>query len=235
MRLNSVLLISMPTLMAFLDYHSIVSPIAYTSEPSMFNLPQIESLPVTASKLTAATRIDQVLSRVFRYVTRGWPNDTAASLAPYAAKRTELTVEGGCVLWGTWVVVPEKWREKLLLELHRDHPGICKMKSFARSYMWWPGMDKNIEDLAKSCLDIQAVKKAPVTAMGVALSCVTASPRGFCWALPRHDVFRSCRRLLQVAIHNITIYVRSLRCVSEDEWCTPHSKCAISSCHKRPR
>ena len=141
-----------------------VSPIAYTSEPSVFNLQQIESLPVTASKLAAATCTDQVLSRVFRYVTRGWPNDTGASLAPYAAKKTELTVEGGCVLWGIRVVVPEKWREKLLLELHRDHPGICKMKSIARSYMWWPGMDKNIEDLAKSCLDCQAVKKAPPVA-----------------------------------------------------------------------
>ena len=54
------------------------------------------------------------------------------------------------MLWGIRVVMPEKWREKLLLELHRDHPGICKMKSFARSYMWWPGMDKNIEDLAKA-------------------------------------------------------------------------------------
>ena len=63
--------------------------------------------------------------------------------------------------WGIRVVVPEKCRKKLLLELHRDHPGICKMKSIARSYMWWPG---NIEDLAKSCLDCQAVKKAPPVA-----------------------------------------------------------------------
>ena len=69
------------------------------------------------------------------------------------------------MLWGIRVVVPEKWQEKLLLELHRDHPCICKMKSIARSYMWWPGMDKNIEDLAKSCLDCQAVKKAPPVAL----------------------------------------------------------------------
>lgn len=30
-------------------------------------------------------------------------------------------MEGGCVLWGLRVVVPGKWREKLL---HHDHPGI---------------------------------------------------------------------------------------------------------------
>ena len=60
--------------------------------------------------------------------------------------------------------VPDQWRGRLLAELHRDHPGACKMKSVARSYMWWPGMDSEIENLAKSCSDCHAVKKAPPTA-----------------------------------------------------------------------
>ena len=35
------------------------------------------------------------------------------------------------------------------------------MKSIAGSYMWWPGLDDNIEKLVKSCADRQAVKKSP--------------------------------------------------------------------------
>ena len=35
------------------------------------------------------------------------------------------------------------------------------MKSVARSYFWWPGLDKATEDLAKSCQSCQAVKHAP--------------------------------------------------------------------------
>lgn len=54
--------------------------------------------------------------------------------------------------------------EKLLAELHRDHSGIFKMKSIARSYIWWPGLDKSIERVAKSCLECQAVKNSPPVA-----------------------------------------------------------------------
>ena len=49
-------------------------------------------------------------------------------------------------------------------ELHKDHPGVTRMKSVARSYMWWPGLDKDLEQLAKSCQSCQAVKGAPSAA-----------------------------------------------------------------------
>ena len=70
-------------------------------------------------------------------------------------------MEEGCLLWGYRVVIPQKLREKLLRELHKDHPGVTRMKSVARSCMWWPGLDKELEQLAKSCLPCQAVKQAP--------------------------------------------------------------------------
>ena len=65
-------------------------------------------------------------------------------------KKEELTVEAGSILWGIRVVVPDKWREKLLTEFH-DHTGTCKMKAIALSYFWWPGLDQSIGRLAKSC------------------------------------------------------------------------------------
>ena len=110
-----------------------------------------------------ATRTDSTLSRVYRYIICGWPQSVDTSFSPYLTRKSELTVEGGCVLWGTRVIVLEKWRKRLLAELHRDYPGICKMKSIARSHMWWPGMDSCIEDMVKSCSDCQAVKKSPPT------------------------------------------------------------------------
>ena len=69
-----------------------VSPVGYTSEPTLFNLQQIESLTVAAFKLADATRTDKVLSRVYRYVTKGWPREVDSSLAPYAARKLKLTV-----------------------------------------------------------------------------------------------------------------------------------------------
>ena len=35
------------------------------------------------------------------------------------------------------------------------------MKAIAQSYFWWPGLQKSIETLVKSCVECLAVKKAP--------------------------------------------------------------------------
>lgn len=34
---------------------------------------------------------------------------------------------------------------------HRGHPGIVRMKAIARSYIYWPQIDKDIEDYVKRC------------------------------------------------------------------------------------
>ena len=38
------------------------------------------------------------------------------------------------------------------------------MKSIARSYFWWPGLDKDNEDLSKSCTVCQSIKQFPAVA-----------------------------------------------------------------------
>ena len=133
------------------------------SDPKVFNISQMEALPVNMRQLRAATFADKRLSKVIRYTKGAWPSQVPADLRPYLHRRNELTVEEGCLLWGFRVVIPQKLRQRLLQELHKDHPGVSRMKSVARSYFWWPGLDKDIENLAKSCSACQAVKRAPPT------------------------------------------------------------------------
>ena len=59
------------------------------------------------------------------------------------------------------MVVPAKLRAQILSDLHRDHGGIVRMKAMTWSYMWWTGMDTDIESVAKSCVLCKAVKGAP--------------------------------------------------------------------------
>lgn len=83
----------------------------------------------------------------------GWtensPVDTA--LKPYWVRRNELSVLNGCVVWGNRMVIPDKGREAMLEELHSSHQGMTGMKQRARSCIWWPGIDKDIEDLVRKC------------------------------------------------------------------------------------
>ncbi len=73
-------------------------------------------------------------------------------------------MEGECILRGIRVVVPLKLRQLVLQELHTSHPGIQRMKLLARSHMWWPHIDQDIQDMVKSCAACQEVKQAPPVA-----------------------------------------------------------------------
>ena len=114
--------------------------------------------------IATETRKDNVLSQVLDYTRYGWPENPDAitsSLKPYYDKRWELGVNQGCVNWGIRVLVPSKLRQKLLEELHESHVGIVRMKNLARSYFWWPGLDKEIEKTANGCVNCQLVQKKP--------------------------------------------------------------------------
>ena len=41
-------------------------------------------------------------------------------------------------------------------ELQESHPGIVTMKSIARSHVWWPGIDENLESYVRHCSMCQA-------------------------------------------------------------------------------
>ena len=42
--------------------------------------------------------------------------------------------------------------------------GISKMEALARSHVWWSGLDKDLEAMARSCCACLAVKQAPANA-----------------------------------------------------------------------
>lgn len=122
---------------------------------------QVESLPVQASHVQQATRSDKVLQKVIQFTRNGWPTVVPETCKPFLSKRHELTVEAHCLMWGCRVVIPSSLQEVVLQELHREHLGVAKMKALARSHLWWPGLDKDLETLARSCQRCQEVKQAP--------------------------------------------------------------------------
>ena len=107
------------------------------------------------------TCTDTELSRILHYIRKGWPKEILDALVPFGRRRHELTVEGGSILWGTRVIIPCKLRPQILKELHKGHPGIVRMKVLARSHVWWPNIDKDVEGCAKACQACHSNKNAP--------------------------------------------------------------------------
>ena len=120
----------------------------------LIHMMELVNSPVSEIEVREETRKDPLLLSVLSKILTGWEDSNSAlgnQLAPFKTKRSELTTEGGCVLWGSRVIIPKTLRERILMELHEVHPGVNRMKALARSFVWWPGMDADIEFRAKSC------------------------------------------------------------------------------------
>lgn len=96
-----------------------------------------------------------------------WPNvkDMSEYGKKFYIKRDELAVEKECLLWGYRIVIPESAQQCVLREIHASHFGIVKMKMLAKSYVWWPNLDKDIEDVAAACKECVRMRKKPASVL----------------------------------------------------------------------
>ena len=124
----------------------------------------LSTTAVNAEAIKDWTSKDPVLSQVRRYLMVGWPDSVSTDLKHYQNRSTELSTLDGCVLWGARVIVPPQGRAVVLDELHETHPGCTRMKALARSYIWWPKMDQDIEELVKKCQVCQESRTSPPSA-----------------------------------------------------------------------
>ena len=86
----------------------------------------LATTPLSSTQIRTWTDEDPTLSKVRQLVQEGWPESDTNSgaddqLSPYTKRRLELSVEGGCVLWGCRVVVPWNGRERALDMVHEAH------------------------------------------------------------------------------------------------------------------
>ena len=118
---------------------------------------QINQLPVTAKAISKVTQHDPILSRVKKFTTDCWPSaeEVEPKLLPFFRRRNEITTEEGCLLWGVRTIVPKKFQNQILEDLHENHPGIVKMKALARQHVWWPELDEMIQMKVQRCQNCQ--------------------------------------------------------------------------------
>lgn len=95
-----------------------------------------------------AYKEDEELKEVINFIEA----DRALELPlSYRLVANELCVVDGVLMRIDRVVIPSKLRNTVLRLAHDGHPGSNMMKSFLRSIVLWPKMDRNVEEFVREC------------------------------------------------------------------------------------
>lgn len=118
----------------------------------------IGDMPINQTALAEATADDEKLVLIGDYIRKGtWPKVLQSTLErKLFNERYHLTLNNGCLYLRNRLICPSNYKESLLALL--QHTGIVRMKSKARGSVWWPGIDRDIEQFVSSCEQCQAVE-----------------------------------------------------------------------------
>ena len=121
----------------------------------------ISQLSVSLEKLQEFqdnTANDAELQFLQNTVTWGWPE----AIRPYFAFREEIVYYNGLLFQGNQLVVPKAMQAEMLSRIHKSHQGIVKSKQHehARSVLFWPGVNSQIEDIISQCATCAQFRKA---------------------------------------------------------------------------
>ena len=131
-------------------------PDTYQSmDDEMMMVFQAESLTgSTHDLIAAATKRDEQLQLLKKVICDGWPekrSDVPLETLPFWDVRDELSTYNGVIYRGERVVIPSELRATTLKTIHSSHMGMTKCKQRARELVYWPGMNKQIEDTVSRC------------------------------------------------------------------------------------
>nr|VZI03784.1 unnamed protein product [Spirometra erinaceieuropaei] len=122
----------------------------------------IRGRPVTAADIRHATEQDPVLRQALTYVQTCWPTTAlAGDLRQLFLRRASLSVVYSCLMFADRVVIPSSLRPTVLRQFHAAHPGSSRMKSIARSFAYWLGIDGDIDDVVRRSSRCQQAAKMP--------------------------------------------------------------------------
>ncbi|XP_055612445.1 uncharacterized protein K02A2.6-like [Uranotaenia lowii] len=123
----------------------------------------LSNFPLSFKVIQSETGKDNTLQQVIRFIQSGWPPKQSSisdgKLQQFFQRREDLSVVAGCVMYGERLTIPTGNQKRVLQQLHKGHPGIERMRSVARQYVYWPSIDEDIAKLVRACHECASVAK----------------------------------------------------------------------------
>ena len=114
----------------------------------------IRELPVTLEEVKKEAAKDEFINKMKSRIKITEKNKKGNQVSPFSICENLL-------MYADRIVIPLVLRRKILKEFHTGHPGISRMKSLIRSFVYWPGMDKEVENCVKVCKGCQSAARDP--------------------------------------------------------------------------
>ncbi len=157
------------------------SPKTCRPDLEVFNMRQMEAIPVTSEQLRMATRRDPILSRVVTYTKRGWPpaHQLPEVLRPYSNRRNELTIENEC---GVRVIVPKKLQVSRAPSKSSQHwPNESLGQKLCLVAQTGPRPGASSQELYPVSTSEELSSRGPAAPLALAFATVATDPCGFRW------------------------------------------------------
>ena len=115
---------------------------------------------VTWKDMVQETLSDRFLTGIKRRIQTGqWKNCSPAELQ-YKKNQAALSIENHVIILGTRPVVPRLLRNKIMETAHSSHFGMSTTKMVLKKNVWWPGMDRDVEEFVRHCETCRQKPKA---------------------------------------------------------------------------
>ncbi|UYV70481.1 K02A2.6-like, partial [Cordylochernes scorpioides] len=98
-----------------------------------------------------------------QYMLTGWPlykKNLPSNLKPYWEFKEELHEWQNLICRGNKLLIAKTQRNDMLKILHASHQGINNTIALAKGSIYWPGMNKEIEELINNCSICQQTSRA---------------------------------------------------------------------------
>ena len=106
---------------------------------------------VNLEAVKEAAEKDTEYQDIVRGIGGDWPERISAEGRKVRANIDNLSIVDGLVMLNTRIYIPLELRAEVLRKLHSGHQGIVKTTRRARESVWWPSINKEIQDMIEGC------------------------------------------------------------------------------------